>query len=159
MNLAPLLEGLPGAVADEGYGPVTVDVPVAAWAEAVRLAREALGCDWFDFLTAVDEADGVAMVCHLGRTDPFEHLLLRTRLSAEHLAVASVAGTYPGARWHERETAEMFGVSFTDAAGDRLDLEPLLLPPGLQGHPLRKDFALQARLDRPWPGARDRGRP
>ena len=42
----------------------------------------------------------------------------------------------------------MFGITFVDAAGEPLELEPLLLPPGFEGHPLRKDFALQARLDR-----------
>lgn len=159
MNLAPLLDAVPDAGVDEGYGPVAVEVSSASWGTAVRLAREELGCDWFDFLTAVDEPDSVVVVCHLARRDPFGHLLLRARLSRDEPAVESVAPVFAGAAWHERETAEMFGVSFVGTGGEPLELEPLLLPPGFAGHPLRKDFALQARLDRPWPGARDRGRP
>ena len=158
MNLSPLLEAVTDAQVDEGYGPVAVEVPSASWGTAARLAREELGCNWFDFLTAVDEPESLVVVCHLARRDPFGHLLLRTRLSRAEAVVESLADVYAGAAWHERETAEMFGVRFVSAAGEQLEREPLLLPPGFAGHPLRKDFALQARLDRPWPGARDRGR-
>jgi len=157
VNLSPLLEAVADAEVDEGYGPVAVEVPSSSWGTAVRLARDELGCDWFDFLSAVDEPEALVVVCHLARREPFGHLLLRTRLSREEPVVESVGDAYAGATWHERETAEMFGVRFVGAAGEPLELEPLLLPPGFTGHPLRKDFALQARLDRPWPGARDRG--
>ncbi len=159
MNLSPLLDEVADARVEEGYGPVAVEVPSASWGTAVRLARDGLGCDWFDFLSAVDEPESLVLVCHLARRDPFGHLLLRTRLPHEDPVVASVGEVFGGAAWHERETAEMFGVRFVSPAGEPLELEPLLLPPGFDGHPLRKDFALQARLDRPWPGARDRGRP
>jgi len=155
MDVSPLLDAVPGASADEGYGPVTVEVPAESWAVAVELARTRLGCAWFDFLTAVDEPDAVAVVCHVARTEPFGHLLLRTRLPHDQPQVQSVASSYAGASWHERETAEMFGVVFADPGGEPLQLEPLLLPPGFDGHPLRKDFALASRLDRPWPGAKD----
>ena len=157
MNLEPLLEQVPSASVDEGYGPATVDVPASSWAAAVSLARSVLQCEWFDFLTAVDEPSGPALVCHLVRTSPFGHVLLRTQLSAEKPVVASVAGVFAGAAWHERETAEMFGITFVGADGETLPLEPLLLPPGFEGHPLRKEFALQPRLDRPWPGAKEGG--
>ena len=155
MDVSPLLDAVPGATADAGYGPVTVDVPAESWGAAVELARTGLGCRWFDFLTAVDVEDGLAVVCHVARAEPFDHVLLRTRLPDDRPAVTSVASSYAGAGWHERETAEMFGVAFVSPTGEALELEPLLLPPGFEGHPLRKDFALQARLDRPWPGAKD----
>ena len=156
MELAPLLEAVPEATVDDGYGSVTVDVPAGLWGAAVASSRSLLGCGWFDFLTAVDEPDGPAVVCHLVRREPFGHLLLRCRLDSTEPVVESVATTYAGAGWHERETAEMFGITFT-SGGAALSLEPLLLPPGLVGHPLRKEFALQARLDRPWPGAKEPG--
>ena len=60
---------------------------------------------------------------------------------------------YAGAGWHERETHEMFGIDF---AGHR-DLDPLLLPDGFEGHPLRKDFVLASRVAKPWPGAKEPG--
>jgi len=157
MNVSPLLDAVPDATIDEGFGPVTVDVRADRWGAAVSFARTALGCDWFDFLTAVDEPEGPVVVCHVVRQEPFGHLLLRTQLDRSRPVVSSVATTYRGAEWHERETAEMFGITFVSASGEDLELEPLLLPPGFDGHPLRKDFALQARLDRPWPGAKDPG--
>ncbi len=159
MNLAPLLDAIPGATVEEGFGPVTVDVPAESWSVAVAAARTKLGCDWFDFLSAVDGPDGFAVVCHVACTSPFAHLLLRTRLPHDQPEVQSVSTTYAGAGWHERETAEMFGITFLDAAGGPLGMQPLLLPPGFEGHPLRKDFALQSRLDRAWPGAKDPDRP
>jgi NADH:ubiquinone oxidoreductase subunit C len=47
----------------------------------------------------------------------------------------------------------MFGVEFTDHPY----LEPLLLPDGFEGHPLRKDFVLASRAAKQWPGAVDPG--
>jgi NADH-quinone oxidoreductase subunit C len=47
----------------------------------------------------------------------------------------------------------MFGVVFTGHPR----LAPLLLPDGFEGHPLRKDFVLAARVAREWPGAKDPG--
>jgi NADH:ubiquinone oxidoreductase subunit C len=144
---------------DEGFGPVGVDVPADRWLRALTVARDVLGCTYFDWLSAVDESGpGFRLVCHLAarRTGVVEHLLVRTLLSAEHPVVATAAGVFAGARWHERETHEMFGVDFTDD-GEVLPLEPLLLPAQFVGHPLRKDFVLASRVAKPWPGAKEPG--
>jgi NADH:ubiquinone oxidoreductase subunit C len=151
---------LPGlAHVEEGFGPVTVDVPADRWPEAVTLARDVLGCSFFDWLSAVDELDhGLRVVCHLAarRTGLVEHLLLQTVLGREQPAVASVAGVFAGARWHERETHEMFGIDFTEG-GATLELERLLLPAAFDGHPLRKEFVLASRVVKAWPGAKEPG--
>jgi NADH-quinone oxidoreductase subunit C len=47
----------------------------------------------------------------------------------------------------------MFGVDFIGHPG----LEPLLLPPEFEGHPLRKDFVLASRVAKAWPGAKEPG--
>ena len=60
---------------------------------------------------------------------------------------------YAGAAWHERETHEMFGVGFADHPA----LDHLLLPENFEGHPLRKDFVLAARVAKAWPGAKEPG--
>jgi NADH-quinone oxidoreductase subunit C len=54
----------------------------------------------------------------------------------------SWVGLFAGANWHEREAWEMFGIRF---AGHP-DLRYLYLPTDFQGHPLRKDFPLLARM-------------
>ena len=68
-------------------------------------------------------------------------------------ALATATGVYRGAAWHERETHEMFGVVFDGHPG----LDPLLLPDGFDGAPLRKNFVLAARRDQDWPGAKEPG--
>jgi len=147
------------AQVEEGFGPVTVDVPAVSWQDAVLLARDGLGCTFFDWLSAVDELDeGFRLVCHVAhhRTGETQHLLLRTLLPREAAAAPSVADVYRGARWHERETHEMFGIEFTEA-GRPLALAPLLLPDQFEGHPLRKEFVLASRVVKPWPGAKEPG--
>ncbi|MEO5709526.1 MAG: NADH-quinone oxidoreductase subunit C [Nocardioidaceae bacterium] len=144
---------------DDGYGPITVDVPDDRWVEAVTLARDGLGCSFFDWLSAVDELeDGFRIVCHVADHRPggVEHLVVRTLISREPAVVASLGEVYAGARWHERETHEMFGVDFT-LDGVVLELETLLLPDEFEGHPLRKEFVLASRVAKPWPGAKEPG--
>ena len=152
-----------GVEVEEGFGPLTVDVPAEHWVEALLLARDGLGCSFFDFLTAVDELgsddEGFRIVCHVAdHRSPGRvvHLLVRTRVPREAAALPSAVEVYAGARWHERETHEMFGVDFT--SGDEvLPLEKLLLPEEFEGHPLRKEFVLASRVAKPWPGAKEPG--
>lgn len=143
-----------------GGGPdharATVDVPRARWFRAVGGAREAgvLSCDYFDWLSAVDElTDGFSIVCHLWSTRRRHGVLLRTRVPREDPVVGSIVELYPGAAWHERETHEMFGITFSGHP----DLRPLLLPDGFEGNPLRKEFVLASRVVKAWPGAKEPG--
>ena len=67
------------------------------------------------------------------------------------LAIGTWVNSYPGAAWHERETHEMFGITFL--GND--DMRNIYLPTDFEGHPLRKDYPLLARLVKPWPGIVD----
>jgi NADH-quinone oxidoreductase subunit C len=69
----------------------------------------------------------------------------------DSLVIESWVPVYAGANWHERETWEMFGITF---AGHP-DLRHIYLPLGFEGFPLRKDFPLLARMVKPWPGIVD----
>jgi NADH-quinone oxidoreductase subunit C len=126
------------------------------WPDAVRAARDdpELACDFFDWLSAVDELEeGYGVVAHLWSTTRRHGVLLRTRVPREAPALPSVVELFPGAAWHERETHEMFGVDFPGHPG----LAPLLLPPEFEGHPLRKEFVLASRVAKDWPGAKEPG--
>jgi NADH-quinone oxidoreductase subunit C len=139
------------------HARATVDVPPQSWTAAIRTARDdaELACDFFDWLSAVDElADGFTVVAHLWSTTQRHGVLLRTRVSRDAPAVDSIVDIYPGAAWHERETYEMFAVDFPGHPGG---LRPLLLPPEFEGHPLRKEFVLASRVAKPWPGAKEPG--
>lgn len=146
----------PDAAAEESYEVLTVDVPPTSWIAALETARDALGCTYFDWLSAVDEpGTGFRVAAHVVALPPasVRRLLVRTTVSHATPVLASAVSVYAGARWHERETHEMFGVHFEGHPG----LDPLLLPEGFEGHPLRKDFVLAARVVKAWPGAKEPG--
>jgi NADH-quinone oxidoreductase subunit C len=139
------------------FGPPHRVIEAGDWHDAVAGLR-ADGFTYFDWLSAVDEhPEGFRLVLHAARLAPtLEHVLLVTYLDREAPSVASVADVFAGAAWHERETHEMFGIAF-DRAGEPVDLDPLLLPDGFEGHPLRKEFVLASRVAKAWPGAKEPG--
>ncbi|MDF3143840.1 NADH-quinone oxidoreductase subunit C, partial [Streptomyces sp. T21Q-yed] len=144
----------PEATAEESYEVLTVDVPPASWIAALQTARDELGCTYFDWLSAVDEpGTGFRVAAHVAALSPVRRLLVRTTVPHEAPTLPSAVGVYAGAAWHERETHEMFGVAFTDHPA----LDHLLLPDNFEGHPLRKDFVLAARVAKAWPGAKEPG--
>lgn len=139
---------------EETAGGLSVGVPADRWVEALAFARDDLACAFFDWLTGVDELGaGFAVVVHVYSLERRHHLLVRTRVPRDAPSLPTAIGVYRGAAWHERETAEMFGVVFEGHP----NLVPLLLPDGFEGHPLRKDFVLAARVAKPWPGAKEPG--
>jgi NADH-quinone oxidoreductase subunit C len=165
----------------DGAGTPVVDVPVSAWLKAARHARDALGMDFLDWLSAVDQLDaapaGLDVVLHVAATssagldgdrDRYQRqdfgpprvrrLMLRTRVPEGALVLPSLTALWPGVAWHERETFEMFGLDFSDFDdGSGEPIRPLLLPDGFEGTPLRKSFVLAARAAKAWPGAKDPG--
>ncbi|MGW8453017.1 NADH-quinone oxidoreductase subunit C [Streptomyces niveus] len=145
-----------GATAELAYDLLTVDVPAASWLTALGTARDRLGCTYFDWLSAVDEpGTGFRVAAHVASVRPraVRRLLVRTTVPHEAAELPTALGVYAGAGWHERETYEMFGVTFTDHP----NLVHLLLPEAFEGHPLRKDFVLAARVAKAWPGAKEPG--
>ncbi|XVQ11958.1 NADH-quinone oxidoreductase subunit C [Spirillospora sp. CA-255316] len=139
---------------EETTGGLAVGVPPELWLDALAFARDELSCGFFDWLTGVDELDdGFAVVAHVYSLEERHHLLVRTRVPRAEPVLPSATGVYRGANWHERETYEMFGVVFEGHPG----LKPLLLPDGFEGHPLRKEFVLAARVAKAWPGAKEPG--
>ncbi|WP_437109506.1 NADH-quinone oxidoreductase subunit C [Streptomyces scopuliridis] len=146
-----------GATAERAYDLLTVDVPAESWIPALETARDQLGCTYFDWLSAVDEPGaGAFRVCaHVVALEggTVRRLLVRTTVPHDAAVLPTAVGVYAGAGWHERETHEMFGVSFSGHP----HLVPLLLPEEFEGHPLRKDFVLAARVVKAWPGAKEPG--
>ncbi|MEV4062054.1 NADH-quinone oxidoreductase subunit C [Nonomuraea dietziae] len=137
----------------ESWGERTVDVAAGDWIELLTFCRDT-GYEFFDWLSGVDEPpDAFGVVAHVYNPSTRERLLLRTRVPRADPRLPSAVGVYRGANWHERETFEMFGVIFDDHPY----LVPLLLPDGFEGHPLRKDFVLAARVAKAWPGAKEPG--
>ena len=149
----------------EQYGRVVATVPPEQWVDTLTAARDELGADFLDWLTAVDELEAGYLVAAFvastvargpGRLGQAQGLIVRTRVpkdAAQGARLDTAIGVYRGAAWHERETFEMFGIEFLGHE----NLRPLLLPDGFEGHPLRKDFVLASRVAKAWPGAKEPG--
>jgi len=154
-----LLAELGGTVEPEAaHGLLTATVAPGDWRRVAELARhdEQLDCNFFEFLCGVDEeAAGIGVVLHVYSTGRRHHLQLRTVVPRDPAAahLPTVSDLWFGANWHERETWEMFGVTFDGHP----NLAKLLLPEEFEGFPLRKEFALLAREAKPWPGAKEPG--
>jgi NADH-quinone oxidoreductase subunit C len=64
---------------------------------------------------------------------------VRLKVATNGEGVESVTSVWPSAAWPEREVYDLFGVVFSGHP----DLRRILLPPDWEGHPLRKDYALE----------------
>jgi len=136
------------------YGLLTVTVPPEHWRRVAELAHgdPEINCNFFDFLCGVDEQEaGIGVLLHVYSVSHRHHVQVRTVVPREGGHLPTVSDLWLGANWHERETAEMFGVTFDGHP----NLAKLLLPEEFEGYPLRKEFALMAREAKPWPGAKE----
>ena len=89
-------------------------------------------------------------VDYLGRTPRFEvvyhllsfknhhHISLKVGLPEKNPAVPTLTDLWATANWQERETYDLFGITFTGHPG----LQRILMPEDWEGHPLRKDVPL-----------------
>lgn len=137
-----------------------VDCRPEEWA-ATAEAAAGEGYVFFEWLGCVDEIgrpgpDGevlrvVLVLRHPGAPgSPIRRI--STDLPRDRPALATLGHLFAGARWHERESTEMFGVEFVGG-----DPRRLLLAPDFEGTPMRKDEVLGARAAVPWPGAKEPG--
>ena len=152
-----------------------------AWKSSIRTLRDTLGFHYFGFLSAIDwmpspfgrgeddpteptpvrdttirsgYAGGATRMQVFARiVNPVTHVGVTIKVDVDDVkpVLESLHDVYAGANWHERETHEMFGINFDGHP----DLRNMYLPMDFEGHPLRKDFPLLARMIKPWPGIVD----
>jgi NADH-quinone oxidoreductase subunit C len=127
-----------------------VDVARDIWASRVATAADE-GYGQLDLLTAVDRLDHLEVLAHLVDPQRCVTVLLRTRVDSADARLATITSSHPAAAWHERETAEQFGLTF-DGHPDPRPLLHRVAPPT---PPLLKATPLDERVRTPWPGATD----
>ncbi len=116
----------------------SISVEAASLRDTLLGLRDSFSFDYLVFVTALDwPAEGqLELVYRLFSYASRLAVVVRTRLPRQGARVPTASDLYPTADWHERETAEMFGIEFTGHPDPRR----LLLPDDLEGHPLLKDF-------------------
>jgi NADH-quinone oxidoreductase subunit C len=118
---------------------VTVSAPPEQWVELTTFARDALGCRYFNWLSAIDWKEaGFEVLCRLDDLDARLAVFARTRVPAEAPRCPSLTGLFRGADWMERECYDMFGIVFDGHP----DLRRILLDQDWEGYPLRKEYAV-----------------
>jgi NADH-quinone oxidoreductase subunit C len=139
-TLEELGQKIAGAHASMALGELTLEVEAADVVRVLTSLR-----DDHDFKTLVDIC-GVDWPERAKRFDVVYHLLsltrnqrLRVKIAVgEDETVPSSVGVYPASNWFERETFDMYGVSFDNHP----DMRRILTDYGFSGYPLRKDFPL-----------------
>ena len=126
------------APAAEGH-ELSLTLPLDRWQEFGRFAKDTLECRYFNWLTAVDwKEQGLEVVARLDNLDAGVAVNMRTRLPAGATHCPSLTAVFRGADWMERECYDMFGVVFEGHP----NLKRILLGDDWEGHPLRKDYAV-----------------
>ncbi len=107
--------------------------------ESLQFLRDRLSFTLMPFVTGLDKPAESRMELVYRLFSPAHHaaVVLRVSLPRDGARVPTVSDLFRTAEWHERETAELFGVTFEGHPDPRR----LLLPDDLEGFPLRKDFS------------------
>jgi NADH-quinone oxidoreductase subunit C len=133
----------------EDWEQLIVRVPAARRPEALAVLKT-LGFDFYSFCCGVDWPDEnrFEVFDHVYSTERGVRVTLKCDVPRNEPRLPTATTVYAGADWHERETWELFGIVF--AGHPRL--RRLLLPDWQEGFPMRKDYVLRARVEKPWPG-------
>lgn len=147
---AAVVERFPGSVAVDSHGQAVVYVERAHLAEAARFLRDEQQFTMCVDIAAVDHLLTGVRPRHPGvEPERFEVVAnflsharnRRIRLICEvpgsDPVVPTLTGVYPGTDFSERETFDLFGITFDGHP----ELVRILMPDDWQGHPLRKDDA------------------
>ncbi len=146
---AALCAAIEGAVFHDSHGQPVVHVPRDQWAAAAALLRDqerfttCLDVCAVDHLTDADRlvVEGVAperfeIVANFLSHPRNRRIRVIAQVPAGDPTIASITELYPGVNFAERETFDLFGISFDGHP----ELTRILMPDDWEGHPLRKDF-------------------
>lgn len=92
-------------------------------------------------ITAIDWAkrvDRYSVVYHIFSLKNNTRLALKVNVDESDCSVDSVSSIWKTANWHERETYDMYGITFNNHP----DLRRMYMPEEFEYYPLRKDFPL-----------------
>ncbi len=143
----PLVNKLRGKIdgavieSSEFLGQLSIRIERSRIVEVCKWLRDDSAFNYLSDLTCAHYPDRreapFEVVYNLYSISANERVRLKVAVNGE--GVDSVTGVWPSADWPEREVYDLFGVVFRNHP----DLRRILLPPDWEGHPLRKDYALE----------------
>lgn len=108
--------------------------------EGYTMVVDLCGVDYVGFmdraLPDVVTAERFEVVVNLLDLTHRRRIRLRVQVPESDATLPSLFDVHPGSEAYERETYDMFGVTFTDHP----DMTRILMPEDWVGHPLRKDY-------------------
>jgi NADH-quinone oxidoreductase subunit C len=126
----------------DSHGMLVLDIESAQLLAVVDALKDELGFALFLDVTAVDypqRQPRFDLVYHFLCPARMQRVRLKLQVEEQSPEVASLTGRYGSAHFMEREVHDMYGIRFAGNA----DLRPILLYEGFEGHPLRKDYAME----------------
>ena len=136
-------------------GEVTVILKPGDYLEAMRILRDAPGCqfeqlvdicgvDYSAYRDGLWEGARYAAVSHLLSVSLNQRVRVKVFCADDEMPVIpSVTSLWNSANWFEREAFDLFGIVFEGHE----DLRRILTDYGFIGHPFRKDFPLSGHVE------------
>jgi NADH-quinone oxidoreductase subunit C len=144
-KLEPIVKALQekfGATVEEFREEAHVFVKAEQIVEALTLLRDRHEFELLSAMTAVDywpqQSPRFHVIYQLSSLAKNITLQLRVPLNGDQPKIPTATRVYDVANWRERELLDMFGIE----AEGHPDPRRILMPEGMEGHPLRKDFPL-----------------
>ena len=141
MNYQEILEKIKTKVepvyAKEDLGVLNAEIKSSDIRIVLNYLKSELSFDWLSFVTAIDwiANNCIEVVYQLFSNTTKDKVVIRVKLDRNKPEIETVSDIYRTAEWHERETAEMFGIKFSGHPYPNR----LLTIDGMDA-PLKKDF-------------------
>ena len=120
-------------------GDLSVVIEPGTLVDVARYLKVEEGFDYLLHATAVDwpaRDPRFTAVWEVRSLANKTRIRLKTTAAMPDPHVPSLTSVWPAANWHERETWDLFGITFDGHP----DLLRILMPPTWEGFPLRKDY-------------------
>ncbi|WP_258361181.1 NADH-quinone oxidoreductase subunit C [Moorella sulfitireducens] len=142
MLIEEIQDHFPGVQIEQGVDMPVMVVPADRLLAVMEELKEKQGFNFLSGLTAVDykDEDRIEMVYHLLAVPAAKMVRVKVNLNRQEPEVPSLTAIWPAAEVQEREVFDLMGVIFQGHP----DLKRILCPDDFTGHPLRKDFQLNA---------------
>ena len=126
-------------------GTRRIEVGVNQW-HALHNELKADGFSRLEWLTAVHNLnDDFELISMVATENLAERIVVTSACTSD--GTATICDVFPVAQFHEQEVRQLLGINFAGLT------DGLAFDAPIDGQPLRRDFALQERVVKPWPGA------